>query len=234
MSSKGISLVAGQVVRLEINGALVYVESVTTKAAELIVLPQQGDTFDADDRFVPGRVGVIKVSPFATGEEVPIVDLSDRNRSFIGSYEQLREQHGPKFIDQTEEEATAMAVKKSAGTKPTKTPKAPKPEKAKKEPKPKKEKKAKTAKSDFKYKVFTSKTLAAAEKFNAKFKPGNRGHKVWEAVKELGGTASVGEVVAHLNGKDPEWCAEPEKVVARALKQLATDECGRVTELVID
>lgn len=66
----------------------------------------------------------------------------------------------------------------------------------------------------------------------AKFNEGNRGWKVLKALKDLGGTATPAEIKAHLDDRDPHWCANPEKVIRRALRQLLTDKFGAVLEVV--
>jgi hypothetical protein len=110
-SSKGISLEQGQVVVLSIDGTLVYVESINPICATVIALPEQPSTRTDDRVFQPGRVGGKKISSYAQGTVVPIIELSDRNREFIGTYEQLRTQHGNHFVDRTPEEIAAAAAK---------------------------------------------------------------------------------------------------------------------------
>jgi hypothetical protein len=39
---------------------------------------------------------------------VPVTELSERNREFIGTFEQLRKQHGPNYVQRTAEELAAQ------------------------------------------------------------------------------------------------------------------------------
>jgi hypothetical protein len=122
-SNKGIALVPGTVVELALDGTVVYVENVSNSYAAVVALPDQtqSQAGRADDRvFTPGRVGAKKLSPFAGANRIiEVPDLSQRNREFIGTYETLRAQHGPNYVDQTEEERAAMSVKKVKPDKET-------------------------------------------------------------------------------------------------------------------
>lgn len=105
--SKGVTLVQGTVVVLKLDGSLVYIEAVETMYVAAVALPEQPSD-RADERvFKPGCVGAKKISPFAEGEIVLVSDLSERNKNFIGTYEQLRTQHGPTYVDRTPEELAA-------------------------------------------------------------------------------------------------------------------------------
>jgi hypothetical protein len=110
-SSKGITLEQGQVVILDIDGSLVYVESINPICAAVVALPEQPPTRTDDRVFTPGRVGAKKISSYAQGTVVPVTDLSARNREFIGTYEVLRQTHGVHYVDQTPEELAAAAAK---------------------------------------------------------------------------------------------------------------------------
>lgn len=105
---KGISIHQGQVIVLSVDGTLVYVESVEPTYAAVVALPDQ-PTERADERvFTPGRVGSKKISPFSTADkEVAIIDLTQRNKDFIGAFEKLRTEHGPNYVDRTPEELVA-------------------------------------------------------------------------------------------------------------------------------
>jgi len=105
---KGITLETATVVVLSLDGTLVYVESVEPTHASVVALPDQ-PAERADDRvFKPGCVGSKKISPFSTADKViPVPDLSERNKLFIGTYEQLRTQHGANHVDRTPEELAA-------------------------------------------------------------------------------------------------------------------------------
>lgn len=117
MAVKGITLEVGTIVVLSLDGTLVYVEDVQPTFAAVIALPEQ-PTERADDRvFTPGKVGPKKISPFSQSDkQVKVTDLSPRNREFIGTYEQLRKQHGPHYVQRTPEEE-AMSVKKITPTR---------------------------------------------------------------------------------------------------------------------
>lgn len=110
---KGITLEPGTIVVLTLDGTMVYVEEMTTTFAAVVALPEQ-PTERSDDRvFTPGRVGIKKISPFATCDRVvPVVELSDRNKNFIGDYEKLRAEHGSNYVALTDEEKAAMSVVK--------------------------------------------------------------------------------------------------------------------------
>lgn len=119
-SQRGVVLVAGQVAVLAIDNTMVYVEQVTPTFAAVVALPEQPATRTDDRVFTPGKVGAKKISPYSLPDEnfpdsadgiVPVTQLSQRNRDFIGTYEKLREVNGPNFVDQTEEEK-AVTVKK--------------------------------------------------------------------------------------------------------------------------
>jgi hypothetical protein len=112
MAVRGITLERGTVVVLELDGTLVYVEDVQPTWGGVVALPEQ-PADRADDRcFTAGKVGVKKISPFSSGKTIKVTDLSPRNKEFIGTYEQLREKHGPHYVQRTPEEEAAMSVKK--------------------------------------------------------------------------------------------------------------------------
>lgn len=118
MTTKGISLQQGTVVVLTLDGTMVYVEEVTRSYVAVVALPEQPAERSDDRVFTPGRVGQKKISPFAQADKVvEIIDLSDRNKNFIGDFEKLRAEHGPNYVDLTEAERAAMTVTK-AGPKP--------------------------------------------------------------------------------------------------------------------
>lgn len=111
MSTKGVTLAQGQVVVLALDGTLVYVEQVEQFFIGVVALPDQ-PTERADDRvFTPGRVGAKKISPMATADKVvPVEELSDRNKTFIATYEALRAQHGNNYIGDDGLRAAAEAA----------------------------------------------------------------------------------------------------------------------------
>lgn len=114
MSVAGISLVPGQVVVLALDGTLVYIEDVQPTFAAVIALPEQPSARTDERVFTPGRVGVKKISPYSKpATQVEIFRLSERNKEFIGTYETLRDKHGPHFVQRTPEEEAAMAVTKA-------------------------------------------------------------------------------------------------------------------------
>lgn len=117
MGVKGISLERGTIVVLSLDGTLVYVEDVQPMWAAVVALPEQPAERN-DDRgvFTAGKVSPKKISPFSAADRVVAVpDLSERNREFIGTYEQLRTAHGPHYIQRTPEEEAAMSVRKETG-----------------------------------------------------------------------------------------------------------------------
>jgi hypothetical protein len=113
---KGISLQRGTIVVLSLDGSIVYVEDVQPTYAAVVALPEQPATRDDKQGvFTPGKVGAKKISPFSQPDrEVAVPDLSPRNREFIGTYEQLRKDHGPHFVQRTPEEDAKM-VRKETG-----------------------------------------------------------------------------------------------------------------------
>ena len=111
MSTKGVSLVQGQVVVLALDGTMVYVEQVEPFFIGVVALPEQPAS-RADERvFTPGRVGTKKISPMASASEIiDVKDLSERNKKFIGEYETLRQKHGNNYIGDDELRAAAEAA----------------------------------------------------------------------------------------------------------------------------
>lgn len=104
---KGISLVPGQVVVLALDGTLVYVEHVETTFVAVVALPEQPPNPDMSPAFTPGAVRAKKISPFATAKTVvEVKDLSERNKNFIATYEQLRAQD-IRHVDRTPDEQAA-------------------------------------------------------------------------------------------------------------------------------
>ena len=126
MSTRGITLVPGTIVVLSLDGTLAYVEDVQPTFAAVVALPEQLPTQEKTQVFTPGRVGAKKISPFSSADRVvAVADLTQRNRDFIGNYEQLRKAHGPNFVSRTPEEQAAEEAK-MAVTKvnPTRAPRA--------------------------------------------------------------------------------------------------------------
>lgn len=116
MSSKGVTLVQGQVAILALDGTLVYVEEVANTHASVVALPDQPAKTDDGKAsvFTPGKVGAKKISPFSQAEKViDVADLSDRNKNFIGTYEQLRKEHGANYIGDDALRAAAEAAANS-------------------------------------------------------------------------------------------------------------------------
>jgi hypothetical protein len=82
MSDKG-AMKKGSVVRLGLNGRLVYVQNVTRFVAYVISFPEQHDTsFDLDRRFL-GPPCAIATSPYVDFYTVDIHSLSSRNLDFL-------------------------------------------------------------------------------------------------------------------------------------------------------
>lgn len=112
-SSKGVTLVQGQVAVLALDGTLVYIEEVANTHASVVALPDQPVKSEEGKTsvFTPGKVGAKKISPFSQAEKViDVADLSDRNKNFIGTYEPLRAQHGSNYIGDDELRAAAEAA----------------------------------------------------------------------------------------------------------------------------
>jgi len=107
---KGVSLVPKTVVVLSLDGSLVYVEAIEQTHAAVVALPEQLPVQSEHGQrvFTAGRVGAKKISPFSSADkEVPIAELSERNRKFIDQYEKLRDENGPNYVDRTPEEQAA-------------------------------------------------------------------------------------------------------------------------------
>lgn len=114
MSTRGITLVRGTIVVLDLDGTLVYVEDVQPTGARVVALPEQLPERKENAVFTPGRVGAKVISPYSSAARlVSVPDLSERNRDFVGTFEKLRAQHGPNYIARTPEEEAAMAVTKA-------------------------------------------------------------------------------------------------------------------------
>lgn len=113
-SMLGVKLQRGTIVVLSLDGTLVYVEDVQPTHCAVVALPEQPPGRRVDAVFTPGKVGAKKISPYAGYDrEIAVSELSDRNREFIGTYETLRTQHGPNYVQRTPEEEKAMSVIKA-------------------------------------------------------------------------------------------------------------------------
>lgn len=114
MSVRGITLVRGSIVVLDLDGTLVYVEDVQPTGARVVALPDQLPTRKEGAIFTPGRVGSKVISPYSSASRVvDVSELTARNADFIGTFEQLRAKHGPNFVQRTPEEEAAMSVIKA-------------------------------------------------------------------------------------------------------------------------
>lgn len=111
---RGVLLSPKTIVVLSLDGTLVYVEDVQPTFCAVVALPEQLPTRADNAVFTPGRVGAKKISPYAGFDrEIHEQDLSDRNREFIQTFEQLRVTHGPNHVQRTPEEEAKMAVIKA-------------------------------------------------------------------------------------------------------------------------
>jgi hypothetical protein len=141
MSPRGVTLAPGSIVVLSLDGTLAYVEDVQPTYAAVVALPEQLPAHQATAVFTPGRVGPKKISPYSSSDRVvEVKDLSDRNRNFIGTFEQLRKQHGPNYIERTPEELEA--AKQEAAVSVTKVHPTKSPRGAKKSPEERKQRRA--------------------------------------------------------------------------------------------
>lgn len=114
MAIRGVTLVRGTIVVLDLDGTLVYVEDVQPTGARVVTLPEQFPERKDSAVFTPGRVGAKVISPYSGfTREVAVTALSQRNKDFIGTYEVLRSQLGPNHIARTPEEEAAMSVVKA-------------------------------------------------------------------------------------------------------------------------
>lgn len=252
-SMRFVSLEPGQVAVLSIDGTLVYVEDVTATSASVVALPDQPPR--PNGVFTPGRVGAKRISPYSRAERiVPVTELSQRNRDFIGNYETLRTKHGNNYVDRTPEELAAMTVTKKSGRKPRYKQRcatcgqqpghpdhgttdgkhefvAPAAETA-----PAERKSTRRA-SRFSDAVYTlkagdvEKLLAKARQQprGDKYNHGNRSHRVVIALQGLANqSGTLDEVTRALvqDGEKPP--ANPQKVVRRTLHQLMKAEFGSI------
>lgn len=118
MSVRGIKLERGTFVVLALDGTLVYVEDVQPTGARVVALPEQLADRKETAVFTPGRVGAKVISPYsAVDREVNVAALSERNKEFAGTFEKLRAQHGPNYVQRTPEEEAAMSVTKAEAPK---------------------------------------------------------------------------------------------------------------------
>jgi len=125
MSNRGVTLVPGTIRVPQVDGSLAYVEDVQPTFAGVVALPDQLPTHVLTQVFTPGRVGAKRISPFSSADKVVTVEeLTERNREFIGTYEQLRKAHGPNFVSRTPEEQAALEAANVSVTKvhPTRAP----------------------------------------------------------------------------------------------------------------
>jgi hypothetical protein len=114
MSTRGITLVRGTIVVLDLDGTLVYVEDVQPTGARVVALPEQPADRKENAVFTPGRVGSKVISPYSgAARTLEVKDLTERNKEFIGTFEKLRTQHGPNYVARTPEEEAAMSVTKA-------------------------------------------------------------------------------------------------------------------------
>jgi hypothetical protein len=115
---RGVSLKVGTAIVLDIDSTLVYVEAIEPTYAGVVAFPQQEPNANRSGVFTPGRVGMKKISPYSSAAQtVPLENLSPRNREFLATFEALRAQHGPLFVDRTPEELAAMTVVKATPVK---------------------------------------------------------------------------------------------------------------------
>lgn len=108
---KGVAFKQGQVCILELDGTMVYVEDLQSTHAAVVALPDQppGDG-KRKSVFTAGRVGAKKISPMAAIEaEVDRGALSERNKTFLDTYQELRrtKPEGVNYVDRTPEEQAA-------------------------------------------------------------------------------------------------------------------------------
>ena len=133
-SLKGVTLKEGEAVTLDIDGTLVYVESVQQTFVAVVALPEQPADRDVTPSFTPGKVGAKRISPYVKPRKAfSMDDLSPRNVDFIARYERLREQHGNAYIDRTPEELAAITAAAAAPAKTKAELKAEKKEKKQKD-----------------------------------------------------------------------------------------------------
>lgn len=118
MSTKGIKLKEGMACVLELDGTLVYVESVTPVCAVVVAPPDQPATRNITPSFTPGRVGGKRISPYAEFSAVIEHDqLTPRNQKFILEYQRWREEKGINYVERTPEEIAALEAAAVAPTK---------------------------------------------------------------------------------------------------------------------
>jgi hypothetical protein len=110
---KGISLEVGTIVVLALDGTLVYVEEVQPTFASVVALPEQFAERSDERVFTPGKVSAKKISPYSQADrKLSVSELTERNREFIGTYEKLRQQHGPHHIVKDPNAPTPVAKTK--------------------------------------------------------------------------------------------------------------------------
>jgi hypothetical protein len=218
----GVKLKPATIVVLMLDGTLVFVEDVQPAFASVVALPEQPPERNPESYvLIPGRVGAKKISPYSEpSDTIALEDLSERNREFLASFLTLRKLHGPKFVDQTPEEA-AMSVRK-AGPAPRMA-LTPEERAARKEERRALKKKCATCGApkskhdggtghEFTPKAgrvkrerakggsiksgrfrLVSEDLAALQAANDKWKPGNRFHRVFLALQALQRAAGTDE-----------------------------------------
>lgn len=98
---KGVTLQAGQVVDLSLDGTRVYIEEVAPTHLTVVPLPEQPPDRANERVFMPGRVGGRKISPMAEGTVIA-GPHSARNQNFIDTYKALRDQFGQNYIGDDE------------------------------------------------------------------------------------------------------------------------------------
>ena len=109
---RGVVMEPGQVVVLSLDGSLVFVEETTRLYSGVVPLPEQPPTRKEVRYFVPGRVGMKKISPFAGVDKVvPPEELSSVNLQFLSEFKQVRDEKGNNEVHLAKKEQPVTVTK---------------------------------------------------------------------------------------------------------------------------
>jgi len=225
-SLTGIKLKPDTLCVLSLDGTLVYVEEVTAQWIRVIALPDQDETRADEQILVAGRVGGKKISPYAAKDyDVEPAQLSERNQRFLQFFRSWRDEHGPGYVDMTDEQRARITEGKKVVIKaPTKKEQRA----AAREARGPRERKSKAAAAPDAF-TLAHEDLSTAIAADDRYAEPNRGWRVFAALRSLPDrTGAVPDIIAALvqDGRTP--LSDPDKVVRRALKQLSSTEYGGV------
>lgn len=242
------NLKPGDVAVLAVDGTIVFVEDVQATFAAVVALPEQRQVSKI---FVPGRVGVKKISPYSHADHfIAREQLSARNSDFLINYETWRGKHGSNYVHRTPEELAAMPVTKTGPSPraskrtlrqvcatcgqrqdahstdhefvPVGKTRAPRNDSSAPQ-------RIRTTSSATYTLTSCDLTAARAQPRGDKYNEGNRSFRVVEALRRLPQSrGTLEEVIVSLVSDGGKQVSNPQKVVRRTLHQLLTAPFGAI------